>query len=128
MTNKNPQRLDRYDHDEIRAAYAAGISVNQLMQEYIFHLRLDIRPIVTVGKCKVGDRIYRVENERLVGQIMPQESMYQVCEKSNIVCSGDYAEHITCQNSAGVLVPVAADMFCIVARDIVRFCGVRRGF
>jgi hypothetical protein len=80
----------------------------------IMGLKLELRPIVTVGECKVGDSIYRVENERLVGHITPHESAYQVCEKSDIVCSGAYANHITCRNSAGILVPVAADMQCIV--------------
>ena len=88
----------------------------QLYEDHqdIMGLKLELRPIVTVGDCKVGDHIYRVENERLVGHITPHESSYQVCDKSDIVCSGAYANHITCRNSAGILVPVATDMPCIV--------------
>lgn len=77
-------------------------------------LKLELRPIVTVGSCKVADYIYRVENGRLMGHTMPYESAYRICDRSDLVCFDAYTDHITCRNSVGVLVPVAADVTCIV--------------
>lgn len=82
--------------------------------EHISQLRLSPRPIVKVGDTKPGDRFYRVEDGKLIGHINPHESAYKVEPRSEIICSGEYANHITCRNSAGILCPVAPDLDCIV--------------
>lgn len=83
--------------------------------EHISRLELSPRPIVTVGDCLPGDRIYRVENGRLIGAEKPHESAYTVLEKNEIVCSGEYANHVTCQNGGGIAVPLHPSLECIVA-------------
>ena len=82
--------------------------------EQVMFLELQHRFIVTVGDCKPGDRIYRVENGKTIGDVDPHHSQYHVQEHNSIVCSGEYANHITCRDRGGVLVPVAANLQCIV--------------
>jgi len=85
--------------------------------EHISNLKLVESPITTVGECKPNDRIYRVENGQLTGHIDPHNSFYVVSEKSDIVCSGEYANHVTCRNGAGILVPIHPSLTCIVSND-----------
>lgn len=85
--------------------------------DHIQQLRLESRPIVTVGECSPGDTIYRVEDTRLIGADKPHESFYVVEMPNEIVCSGEYANHVCCRNGAGILVPVAAELQCIVAKE-----------
>lgn len=82
--------------------------------EHIHHLSLRQVSVVRVGECEPGDHIYRVENGRLIGATDPHNSFYVVKEHNNLVCSGAYANHVTCRNGAGVLVPLAPDLECIV--------------
>jgi len=85
--------------------------------EHITNLKLYERPPTTVGECSVNDRIYMIESGRLIGHVKPHESFYVVCEKSDIVCFGEYADHVTCRNNGGIIVPVHKSMTCIVAKD-----------
>jgi hypothetical protein len=78
-------------------------------------LELSQVPIVTVGDAHVNDYIYMIENGQTIGHERPRESAYKIMEHNEAVCSGEYANHITCRNSSGVLVPIAPDRECIVA-------------
>jgi hypothetical protein len=89
--------------------------------DHVQNLRIEPRPVMKVGECSPGDRIYRVEDTRLIGDRQPHESFYTVEPHNEIVCSGTYAGHVCCRNGAGVLVPVAAELECIIAREPVTY-------
>ena len=82
--------------------------------EHVMFIKLEHRFIVTVGDCKPGNYIIRIENGKTIGATNPHQSTYRVQEHNPIVCSGEYANHITCRDITGILVPVAADLQCIV--------------
>jgi hypothetical protein len=76
--------------------------------EKVARLQLQLCPIITVGDCMPGDRIYRVEDRKLIGDVDPHRSYYWVCEPCEII------GHVTCKVIDGTKVRVAPSLQCIV--------------